>query len=169
MPRFFVDGRQLRNMREDLDISQRELAERLGVNIMTVSRWECGNSSVRISMARRLLKFFKLSLRCDGLLVRLSAGDGEDLRRYRTRKTGGLYDGYVPYDFERLKALRLERLMSVKEVAAFSCLNPATVYRLERPGSEMIRLTTAKKLLWAFSLGKDEASFLLKEGEHESS
>ncbi len=49
------DGERVRRLRQHLDETQGELAERLGTRQQTVSQWETGGSSPR-RMSRRLLQ-----------------------------------------------------------------------------------------------------------------
>lgn len=44
-------GRQIRSARQRARLTQGQLAERLGVNLKTVTNWECGNSSCARHMA----------------------------------------------------------------------------------------------------------------------
>jgi transcriptional regulator with XRE-family HTH domain len=41
-----MDGDELRKKRQELEMTQAELAEALGVNVTTVSRWERGLRSI---------------------------------------------------------------------------------------------------------------------------
>ncbi len=49
-----MTGREVRNIRQRLGLTQRELADRLGVARNTVTRWELGLMGVKESAARLL-------------------------------------------------------------------------------------------------------------------
>lgn len=53
---------KLRNLREDNDITQTEIAEMLGCSQTTYSRYETGNSNVPIDILKKLAKFYNVSI-----------------------------------------------------------------------------------------------------------
>ncbi len=57
-----VDGRRLRERREELDLSHRELAAIVGVSHETVRQWELGRAEPRVSVAIAVAKALRLSL-----------------------------------------------------------------------------------------------------------
>lgn len=64
----------IRNKRHSMNISQEVLAERLGVTVQAVSKWETGLSYPDITMLPRLAEYFEMSL--DGLFF---GGDRENV------------------------------------------------------------------------------------------
>jgi DNA-binding transcriptional regulator YiaG len=48
-----MEGKELKKLRIDLEVDQKELAERLGVSVGTVSRWE--NNQTRMTPAHEKL------------------------------------------------------------------------------------------------------------------
>ncbi len=49
-----MTGTELRNLRQQMQLTQQELADRIGVHKNTVARWERDELSMRSSMARLL-------------------------------------------------------------------------------------------------------------------
>ena len=54
----FLSGKEIRNNREELGLSQREMAEHLGVAVETISRWENGALTPTRAMDRYLRVYF---------------------------------------------------------------------------------------------------------------
>ena len=65
---FFVERRRglkyqrIRDLREDADLSQKELAEKLGLYTTTYARYEQGNQEIPFYLAIELAKFYDVSL-----------------------------------------------------------------------------------------------------------
>lgn len=53
---------RIKDLREDTDLSQRQLAEELGMNLITYGRYERGLRDVPFSIAIRLAKYYGVSL-----------------------------------------------------------------------------------------------------------
>lgn len=54
--------RRFRDMREDADLSRRELAEKLNMPQTTYTRYETGQREIPLSIAIKLADFYKVSL-----------------------------------------------------------------------------------------------------------
>jgi transcriptional regulator with XRE-family HTH domain len=57
-----VKHQRIRVLREDADLSQRELAEKLGLYTTTYARYEQGNQEIPFYLAIELAKFYDVSL-----------------------------------------------------------------------------------------------------------
>ena len=55
-------GQNIYNLRKNINLSQQELADRLGVTRQTISNWELEESSPDLKQAKELSKIFKVSL-----------------------------------------------------------------------------------------------------------
>ena len=53
---------RIRDLREDADLSQRELAEMLHMHKTTYARYESGEREIPLNIAVNLAKFYKVSL-----------------------------------------------------------------------------------------------------------
>ena len=54
--------RRVRDMREDADLSRRELAEKIGLPQTSYTRYETGQREMPLSVAIKLADFYKVSL-----------------------------------------------------------------------------------------------------------
>ena len=54
--------RRLRDLREDTDLSQKALAEKLRMHTTTYARYETGERELPLSVAIKLADFYKVSL-----------------------------------------------------------------------------------------------------------
>jgi transcriptional regulator with XRE-family HTH domain len=79
-------GARIRALREGLDLSLRDLAERSGVSAPMLSQVERGETSPTLAVAERIAGGLDLSL---SQLLRLDEGDGVDLVRRAERRKGG--------------------------------------------------------------------------------
>ena len=54
-------AQKIKKLREVLLLTQQELADLLGVSIVTVNRWETGKFEPTIKIKRKLVELFKLN------------------------------------------------------------------------------------------------------------
>ncbi|MEA2364475.1 MAG: hypothetical protein QOD71_3620 [Thermoleophilaceae bacterium] len=81
-----VFGTRVRHLREGMDLSLRDLAERSGVSAPMLSQVERGETSPTLSVAERIAGGLELSL---SQLLRLDDTDGVSLVRAAERRRGG--------------------------------------------------------------------------------
>lgn len=55
-------GELIKKRRKELDITQQELGDRVGVSYKAVSKWECGNSMPDISILKNVCDVLKISV-----------------------------------------------------------------------------------------------------------
>lgn len=79
-------GTRLRALREGMDLSLRDLAERSGVSAQMLSQVERGDTSPTLAIAGRIAGGLELSL---SQLLRLDEGDGVTVVRAGERRRGG--------------------------------------------------------------------------------
>ena len=79
-------GARLRTLREGMDLSLRDLAERSGVSAPMLSQVERGETSPTLAVAERIASGLELSL---SQLLRLDEGDGVSVVRRDERRRGG--------------------------------------------------------------------------------
>jgi XRE family transcriptional regulator, regulator of sulfur utilization len=79
-------GGRVRSLREGMDLSLRDLAERCGVSAPMLSQVERGETSPTIAVAERIATGLELTL---SQLLRLDEGDGVAVVRARERRRGG--------------------------------------------------------------------------------
>lgn len=53
---------RLRDLREDKDLTQQEVADMLGCSQTTYSRYETGDLNVPVDILKKLAKFYKVSI-----------------------------------------------------------------------------------------------------------
>ncbi len=80
-------GRRIRLLREGMDLSLRDLADRSGVSAQMLSQVERGETSPTIAVAERIAAGLDLTL---SQLLRLDEGDGVSVVRYGERRDGGV-------------------------------------------------------------------------------
>jgi transcriptional regulator with XRE-family HTH domain len=80
-------GRRIRLLREGMDLSLRDLADRSGVSAQMLSQVERGETSPTIAVAERIAAGLELTL---SQLLRLDEGDGVTVVRYGERRDGGV-------------------------------------------------------------------------------
>src|ERR671937_133189 len=86
-------GVRLRALREGMDLSLRDLAERIGVSAPMLSQVERGETSPTLAVAERIAGGFDLSL---SQLLRLDETDGVSVVRRDERRRGGGGGGGPP-------------------------------------------------------------------------
>jgi transcriptional regulator with XRE-family HTH domain len=84
-------GPRIKALREAMDLSLRDLAERCGVSAPMLSQVERGETSPTLSVAAKIASGLELSL---SQLLRLDEGDGVSLVRAGERIAGGHADGH---------------------------------------------------------------------------
>ena len=84
-------GTRIRTLREGMDLSLRDLAERSGVSAPMLSQVERGETSPTLSIAERIAQGLELSL---SQLLRLDEGTGVSVVRASERRRGGSARGH---------------------------------------------------------------------------
>ena len=84
-------GTRVRALRESMDLSLRDLAERCGVSAPMLSQVERGETSPTLAVAAKIAAGLELSL---SQLLRLDEGDGVTVVRANQRLEGGHADGH---------------------------------------------------------------------------
>jgi XRE family transcriptional regulator, regulator of sulfur utilization len=84
-------GPRVRALREGMDLSLRELADRSGVSAPMLSQVERGETSPTLAVAAKIAAGLELSL---SQLLRLDEGDGVSVVRASRRLLGGRADGH---------------------------------------------------------------------------
>src|ERR671926_1415535 len=79
-------GARVKSLREAMDLSLRDLADRSGVSAPMLSQVERGDTSPTLAVAERIAFGLELSL---SQLVRLDEGDGVSVVRATERRHGG--------------------------------------------------------------------------------
>src|SRR3954464_13472990 len=80
-------GRRVRLLREGMNLSLRDLAERSGVSAQMLSQVERGETSPTIATAERIAAGLDLTL---SQLLRLDEGDGGSVAKVAERRAGGV-------------------------------------------------------------------------------
>ena len=80
-------GRRIKLLREGMNLSLRDLAERSGVSAQMLSQVERGETSPTIAVAERIAAGLELTL---SQLLRLDEGDGVNVVRVAERRDGGV-------------------------------------------------------------------------------
>ena len=84
-------GTRIRALREAMDLSLRDLAERSGVSAPMLSQVERGETSPTLAVAAKIASGLELTL---SQLLRLDEGDGVTVVRHDQRTRGGRADGH---------------------------------------------------------------------------
>src|SRR5688500_16362052 len=84
-------GERIRALREAMDLSLRDLAERSGVSAPMLSQVERGDTSPTLAVAAKIAGGLELTL---SQLLRLDEGDGVSVVRAAERLEGGHADGH---------------------------------------------------------------------------
>ena len=106
-------GGRIRSLREAMDLSLRDLADRSGVSAPMLSQVERGETSPTLALAERIATGLELSL---SQLLRLDEGDGVSVVRADERRRGGGRDHRYEVLTPPLPGLRAE--VSLHSLAA---------------------------------------------------
>src|SRR3982750_4247743 len=93
-PESLAIGPRLRALREAMDLSLRDLADRSGVSAPMLSQVERGETSPTLAVASRIAGGLELSL---SQLLRLDEADGVTVVRRSERRGGGAARAGHPY------------------------------------------------------------------------
>jgi transcriptional regulator with XRE-family HTH domain len=85
-----VFPKRLKGLREERDLLQKELADKLGISRATVASWEAGHRTPELSAAQRLADFFTVSV--DYLLGRTDQRNPAAVKEASTRYDPRLAD-----------------------------------------------------------------------------
>jgi len=151
-----VFGTRIKRLREAMDLSLRDLAERSGVSAPMLSQVERGETSPTLSVAERIAAGLELSL---SQLLRLDETDGVSVVRASERRRGGgprhRYEVLTP----PLPGLRAE--VSLHSLAAGASTAEPDDPPMHEPGSR----ETAVVLAGALALVVDGTRHELGEGD----
>jgi XRE family transcriptional regulator, regulator of sulfur utilization len=150
-------GARVRALREAMDLSLRDLADRSGVSAPMLSQVERGETSPTLAVASRIAAGLELSL---SQLLRLDEGDGVSVVRADERLLGGRADGHR-YEVltPALPGLRAE--MSLHSLAAGSTTGGPGDPPIHEPGSRETAYVTEGRL----QLVCDGKRYQLGEGD----
>jgi transcriptional regulator with XRE-family HTH domain len=150
-------GARIRALREAMDLSLRDLAERSGVSAPMLSQVERGETSPTLAVASRIAGGLELSL---SQLLRLDEGDGVSVVRADERLLGGRADGHR-YEVltPALPGLRAE--LSLHRLAAGSTTGGPGDPPIHEPGSRETAYVTEGRL----QLVCDGKRYQLGEGD----
>lgn len=141
-------GENIRKYRKNLDLTQEQLAEKLGTSVQSVSRWECGTTYPDIEMLPTIANIFHVTVNdlfycddaekrkhCDELYHRLEesaeAGDIEKtvsvlkeicrgLAQFHEYEIGGLYHVLFQYRLEQNREV-IEQLRRLTDEILLHC------------------------------------------------
>ena len=135
-------GARVRALREAMDLSLRDLAERSGVSAPMLSQVERGETSPTLAIASRIAAGLELSL---SQLLRLDEGDGVSVVRADERLFGGRADGHR-YEVltPALPGLRAE--LSLHSLASASSTGGPGDPPIHEPGSRETAYVTEGRL-----------------------
>jgi XRE family transcriptional regulator, regulator of sulfur utilization len=150
-------GARVRALREAMDLSLRDLADRSGVSAPMLSQVERGETSPTLAVASRIAAGLELSL---SQLLRLDEGDGVSVVRADERLLGGRADGHR-YEVltPALPGLRAE--LSLHSLAAGSTTGGPGDPPIHEPGSRETAYVTEGRL----QLVCDGKRYQLGEGD----
>jgi transcriptional regulator with XRE-family HTH domain len=150
-------GARVRALREAMDLSLRDLAERSGVSAPMLSQVERGETSPTLAVAARIAGGLELSL---SQLLRLDEGDGVTVVRAGERLLGGRADGHR-YEVltPALPGLRAE--LSLHTLAPGSATGGPGDPPIHEPGSRETAYVTEGRL----ELVCDGRRYEIREGD----
>ena len=123
-------GGRIRSLREAMDLSLRDLADRSGVSAPMLSQVERGETSPTLALAERIAMGLELSL---SQLLRLDEGDGVSVVRAAERRRGGGRDHRYEVLTPPLPGLRAE--VSLHSLAAGASTAGPDDPPMHEPGS----------------------------------
>ena len=123
-------GGRIRSLREAMDLSLRDLADRSGVSAPMLSQVERGETSPTLALAERIAGGLELSL---SQLLRLDEGDGVSVVRADERRRGGGRDHGYEVLTPPLPGLRAE--VSLHSLAAGASTAGPDDPPMHEPGS----------------------------------
>ena len=123
-------GGRIRNLREAMDLSLRDLADRSGVSAPMLSQVERGETSPTLALAERIAGGLELTL---SQLLRLDEGDGVSVVRADERRRGGGRDHRYEVLTPPLPGLRAE--VSLHSLAAGASTAGPDDPPMHEPGS----------------------------------
>lgn len=144
-------GKRIRQLREEREWRQADLAERLGVTASAVTQWERGQRVPDPAMLERIADTFGVSV--DYLLGRT---------RERDAAIGFHADDALPkHPLPRLRALRIQAGLTTEELAKLSGVPRSVIEASESgdavcSGYDLVRLATALNVSAAFLAGKSD-------------
>ena len=123
-------GGRIKSLREAMDLSLRDLADRSGVSAPMLSQVERGETSPTLALAERIAGGLELSL---SQLLRLDEGDGVSVVRADERRSGGGRDHRYEVLTPPLPGLRAE--VSLHSLAAGASTAGPDDPPMHEPGS----------------------------------
>lgn len=138
-------GRFIAAVRRERELTQRELAERLGISDKTVSKWECGNGLPEVSLMLPLCEALQISVNELLSVERLSAAD------YRIKAEENIMN-LMEQNAENRKKLVLSIIVGVTCVIAFVSLALLAAL-LDIPTAVRIVLIVAAIAVAVFGIG----------------
>jgi len=123
-------GRRIRRLREAMELSLRDLADRSGVSAPMLSQVERGETSPTLALAERIAGGLELTL---SQLLRLDEGDGVSVVRAGERRRGGKRNHRYEVLTPPLPGLRAE--VSLHSLAAGASTADPDDPPMHEPGS----------------------------------
>ena len=71
----FIDGRYIRQLRHEHNMTMKELAKQVGVAESTVQSWEVNERHISMNNAKKVFDFFNVSLNTAPIIVNADRGD----------------------------------------------------------------------------------------------
>ena len=91
-----IFAERLRKYRRERDLTQEQLAEKIGISPQSVSKWERGDGYPDITMLPKIANFFGISI--DTLLGNDEAAKEEDIEQFY-EKLNGMYDWNERFEY----------------------------------------------------------------------
>jgi len=58
----FIIGRNIKKLRDERCVTQRQLAESIGISFQAVSKWETGTTTPDVTILPEIARFFEVSI-----------------------------------------------------------------------------------------------------------